>query len=132
MAFYSEEERDEKKNLKSNGTPSTQGNQKDTKSLKRSMSTRYTVKRYFQLQYLDSTIIEYVKPVFVNCVSTLCDKKVLTKGEYDPLIVSKPRESETYFMITKTDQWTFEISLFATYVRDSPELLDRCFEADWA
>ncbi|EGR27628.1 leucine rich repeat protein [Ichthyophthirius multifiliis] len=48
----------------------------------------------------------------------------------DPL-KAIPRQPETYFRITKTDQWHRGVSLFRDYVADSAALDAKCFEFDW-
>ncbi|EAR90533.1 hypothetical protein TTHERM_00120790 (macronuclear) [Tetrahymena thermophila SB210] len=93
--------------------------------------TRDSAKSFFQLQYLDSTIVEYIQPSFINCLETKMEQRIFQKHESEPHIKCLPREPETFFQITKTDKWCFEISLFRTYIRDSEDLLNKCFEFDW-
>lgn len=81
---------------------------------------------------MDTTIIEFSKPTLVNSIQTLLDTKILSKADYEPLVIARPRDPETYYPLTQTNKWTFAVSLFRTYVRDSPELIDSCFETDWA
>ncbi|KAL4496017.1 hypothetical protein ABPG72_015439 [Tetrahymena utriculariae] len=94
-------------------------------------SIRDSAKNFFQLQYLDSTIVEYIQPSFINCLETKMEQQIFQRHDSEAHTRCLPREPETFFQITKTDKWCFEISLFRTYIRDSEDLLNKCFEFDW-
>lgn len=66
----------------------------------------------------------------MNWVETSFNPNLFTK-EYEPIVESRPRWPETFFKINFTNEWTFEKSIFSTYIRDSDDLLDKCFEFDW-
>ncbi|EAR90532.2 hypothetical protein TTHERM_00120780 (macronuclear) [Tetrahymena thermophila SB210] len=87
-------------------------------------------KKFFKLQYLDTTVIEYQEPFLVNWIETSNNSKLFT-SQYDALFECKPRWPETFFKINFTNEWTFEKSIFSTYIRDSDNIISECFEFDW-
>ncbi|KAL4468589.1 hypothetical protein ABPG74_005092 [Tetrahymena malaccensis] len=87
-------------------------------------------KKFFKLQYLDTTVIEYQEPFLVNWVETSNNSKLFS-SQYDALFECKPRWPETFFKINFTNEWTFEKSIFSTYIRDSDDLISQCFDFDW-
>ncbi|KAL4479127.1 hypothetical protein ABPG72_008957 [Tetrahymena utriculariae] len=90
------------------------------------------IKKNFKVKYLDGTIIEYHAPTYVNYVETqVCKEIISKKRDYEANVKAKPRQPETYFRISKTDQWHRGISLFRDYIPDSDALDKRCFEFDW-
>ncbi|KAL4432711.1 hypothetical protein ABPG74_011532 [Tetrahymena malaccensis] len=90
------------------------------------------IKKKFKVKYLDGTIIEYHAPTYVNYIETqVCREIISKKRDYEANVKAKPRQPETYFRISKTDQWHRGISLFRDYIPDSDALDRRCFEFDW-
>ncbi|KAL4496016.1 hypothetical protein ABPG72_015438 [Tetrahymena utriculariae] len=87
-------------------------------------------KEFFKMQYLDTTVIEYQEPFLVNWIET-SNNSMLFTSQYDALFECKPRWPETFFKINFTNEWTFEKSIFSTFIRDSDSLISECFEFDW-
>lgn len=87
------------------------------------------VAKKFKLQYLDETIIQYHTPTYVNYVLTGASKEIICKKkDYEPNIRAIPRQTETFFRISKINSWHRGVSLFRDYIPDSDELDKRCFE----
>lgn len=91
------------------------------------------VAKKFKVQYLDTTVIWYHAPTYVNYIQTNVGSEIISKTrDYDPNIKAIPRYPETYFKITKSNSWHRGISVFRDYIPDSDELDNRCFEFDWS
>lgn len=69
----------------------------------------------------------------LNYVQILHPSKSLITEEFLDKMSVKPRPDPKHppVRIRPKTPWDFSKSIFAAYKSDTPELLDRCFEADW-
>lgn len=89
------------------------------------------VHKRFSMKYKDGTVIAYHAPQFVNFISTTVYQSLIKGSDYEPTVKAKPRGEETFFRISKSNNWHRGISVFRDYLADSDELDKRCFEFDW-
>lgn len=59
--------------------------------------------------------------------------KQIISEDYQPEIQVKPRYEFPQYLMKKVfiKKWLWEMSIFKPYVKDTPELLEKCFEQDW-
>ncbi|KAL4468590.1 hypothetical protein ABPG74_005093 [Tetrahymena malaccensis] len=88
-----------------------------------------SMNKYFQLQY-SGTSVEFQTPLFVNKIQTGKSYNLFSH-KYETLIKCQPRKEEKIYEITLDNSWSIKKSIFSSFVRDSDELVNKCFEFDW-
>ncbi|KAL4496015.1 hypothetical protein ABPG72_015437 [Tetrahymena utriculariae] len=87
------------------------------------------VNKHSELQY-SGTSVEFQTPLFVNKIQTGRSQNLFSDN-YESLVQCKPRKVEKIYEITLDNSWSVKKSIFSSFIRESDELIEKCFELDW-
>ncbi|KAL4447089.1 hypothetical protein ABPG74_013941 [Tetrahymena malaccensis] len=84
----------------------------------------------YTITYQDGTPVDYELPIYFNVYKTDINKSVFSKYK-DVQILSYPRVPEKVVQLSAKSEWVVEKSIFKDYIKDTEDLIDKCFEFDF-
>ncbi|KAL4497331.1 hypothetical protein ABPG72_011266 [Tetrahymena utriculariae] len=84
----------------------------------------------YTITYQDGTPVDYEMPIYFNVHKTDTNKSVFSKYK-DVQILSYPRVPEKIVQLSAKSEWVVEKSIFKDFLKDTEDLIDKCFEFDF-